>query len=348
MNRFDFEKLDEIVNQALTKKYVHGAVFHMATGDDKQSWIGAAGDMKSNRPYYIASINKQFVSAIILRLIFEKRLSFEDQIVKFMPESARQGLHILGGKDNTKEITIKHLLSNTSGLPCYLSDKPPGGVSAIKELEAGIDQPWPTDKVIERIKTMKPHFRPGEANRAMYIDTGHQLLNLVIEHVLERPVNDVLNQLFKDLNMSGTYVCEDVSDTNYIFPYYKNEQRDISKFITSTQNDIISTAEDQMLFIKAFVGGYFFPKEALKSLEDWKKIFFPFQYGIGIQKFYMPRVLSPLKAVPDMIGHCGSTGSVAFHVPSLDLYITGTTNQQANPSAAFQTIIKMVHCCSNS
>lgn len=161
-------------------------------------------------------------------------------------------------------------------------------------------------------------------------------------------LDEIVNQTFKDLNMSGTYVCEDVNDTNYIFPYYKNEQRDISKFITSTQNDIISTAEDQMLFIKAFVGGYFFPKEALKSLEVWKKIFFPFQYGIGIQKFYMPRVLSPLKAVPDMIGHCGSTGSVAFHVPSLDLYITGTTNQQANPSAAFQTIIKMVHCCSNA
>lgn len=348
MIRFDLDKLDDIVKQALSKKYVHGAVFHMATGDDKQNWIGASGNMKTNSPYYIASINKLFVSAIILHLIFEKRLSFEDQVVNFMPESARQGLHILGGKDNSNAITIKHLLSNTSGLPCYLSDKPPGGISAIKELVAGIDQSWPTEKVIERIKTMKPHFRPGEANRAKYIDTGHQLLNLVIEQLLERPVNEVLNQLFKDLNMSGTYVCEDVNDSNYIFPYYKNEQRDISKFITSTQNDIISTAQDQMLFIKAFMSVYFFPKEALKSLEAWKKIFFPFQYGIGIQKFYMPRILSPIKAVPDMIGHCGSTGSVAFYVPSLDLYISGTTNQQANPSAAFQTIIKMVHSCSNA
>jgi hypothetical protein len=34
---------------------------------------------------------------------------------------------------------------------------------------------------------------------------------------------------------------------------------------------------------------------------------------------------------------------VAFYVPDLDLYITGTTNQQANPSAAFQTLIKIVH-----
>jgi hypothetical protein len=44
-----------------------------------------------------------------------------------------------------------------------------------------------------------------------------------------------------------------------------------------------------------------------------------------------------------MIGHCGSTGTVAFYLPNMDIYITGTTNQQANPSAAFQTIIKMIH-----
>lgn len=234
------------------------------------------------------------------------------------------------------------MLSNTSGLPCYLSDKSENGFAVIKELEVGLDQAWPTDKVIERIKTLKPHFPPGEGNKAKYIDTNHQLFNVVIEKILDKPVKDVLNQLFFDLNMSQTYVCDDLKDDRYMFPYYKNEKRDISKFITSTQNDIISTAHDQMLFIKAFFNGYFYPKEQLKSLEVWKSIFFPFQYGIGIQKFYMPRLLSPLKAVPDMIGHCGSTGSVAFYVPDVDLYITGTTNQQANPSAAFQTLIKMV------
>ena len=146
-----------------------------------------------------------------------------------------------------------------------------------------------------------------------------------------------------DMEMPHTYICDDLDDRSYVFPYYRDNQRDISKFITSTQNDIISTANDQMHFIKAFFTGYFYPKEELKSLEKWNPIFFPFKYGIGIQKFYMPRLLSPLKAVPDMIGHCGSTGSVAFYIPDLDTYITGTTNQQANPSAAFQTMIKIVH-----
>ncbi|MFZ5986338.1 MAG: serine hydrolase domain-containing protein [Bacillota bacterium] len=343
MKNFDYDKLNQIIKQAVTKKYIHGAVFNVSLGGENQSWSGASGNMKIESRYYIASINKLFISSIILKLIDEGRLSFNDALAKFVPSNLIKGLHVYNGRDYSKDITILHMLSHTSGLPCYLADKPENGISAIKELEAGIDQPWPTAKVIERIKTMKPHFLPGEGKKAKYIDTNHQLLNLVIENVIGKPIKDVLNQLFFDLGMSHTYVCEDLNDISYVFPYYKNEKRDISKFITSTHNDIISNVHDQMLFIKAFFSGYFYPKEQLKLLEQWKKIFFPFQYGIGIQKFYMPRFLSPFKAVPDMIGHCGSTGSVAFYVPDVDLYITGTTNQQTNPGAAFQTMIKIVH-----
>lgn len=343
MKNLDHKKLNIILDKAVTKKYIQGAVFEVSLGDQSQTWSGAAGNMKADSQYYIASINKLVISSVILRLIAKGCLSFKDTLSKFIPSEVLKGLHIYEGRDYSNDITILHLLSNTSGLPCYLGDKPKNGVAAIKELEVGIDQPWPTEKVIERIKTMKPHFAPGEGSKAKYIDTNHQLLNLVIENVLGITVKDVLNQLFNDLDMSQTYVCKDLDNTSYVFPYYKNEKRDISQFITSTNNDIISTAHDQMTFIKAFFSGYFYPKEQLKSLEVWKTIFFPFKYGIGIQKFYMPRFLSLFKAVPDMIGHCGSTGSVAFYIPDVDLYITGTTNQQANPSAAFQTVIKIVH-----
>ena len=86
----------------------------------------------------------------------------------------------------------------------------------------------------------------------------------------------------------------------------------------------------------------FFPKERLGELEKWNSIFFPFKYGVGIQKFKIPRILSLFQSVPEMIGHCGSTGSVAFYVPDMDIYITGTVNQQAKPNVTFQTTIKII------
>ena len=97
-----------------------------------------------------------------------------------------------------------------------------------------------------------------------------------------------------------------------------------------------------MKFLKSFFNGYFFPKERLHELEQWNNIFFLFKYGIGIQKFYIARILSPFRPVPEMIGHSGSVGSVAFYVPEMEVYIVGMTNQLAQPNIAFQTMIKIL------
>jgi CubicO group peptidase (beta-lactamase class C family) len=69
---------------------------------------------------------------------------------------------------------------------------------------------------------------------------------------------------------------------------------------------------------------------------QWKPIFFPFKYGCGIQLFYTPAWINWIFKVPDMIGHIGSTGSIAFYVPQYQLYIAGTINQKASPGLAIQ------------
>lgn len=334
---------NQLVSKVLTKKYIYGVVFYISSDDKSIDLITAAGNMKENSQYYIASINKFFVSSIILKLHTQHKLDLRDRISKYLPEEVLQGLHIYKGKDYSHDLSIYHLLSHTSGLPCYLIDKKANGKKTMDELEAGIDQSWPIEKVIHEVKKMKTYFPPGKEGRAHYADTNHQILGLIIEKISGEAVNNVLKKLFQELNLTKTYVCEDVADKNYVPIYYKSKMRRLPLFLTSTQNDIISTAKDQMTFLKAFFSGYFFPKERLNELEKWNKIFFPFKYGIGIQKFYMPRMLSPFHPVPDMIGHCGSVGSVAFYVPDSGLYITGSINQQARPNIAFQTMIKIVN-----
>lgn len=335
--------LDQIISNVVTKKYIYGAVFCVSSKDGSADLISASGNIKDDEQYYIASINKYFVSAIILNLCLKNKLNLHDKISKYIPEQVINGLHIYKGKDYSNELSIEHLISHTSGLPCYLTDRQANGKIAIKELEAGIDQAWPIEKVIREVKRMKTHFPPGKQGRAKYGDTNHQILGLIIETVTEKPVNVILKNMFQELKLTKTYVCENVNDNNYTPIYYKSKIIRLPLFLTSTQNDIISTAKDTMTFLKAFFEGYFYPKERLNELEKWNKIFFPFKYGIGIQKFYMPRILSPYCPVPDMIGHCGSTGSVAFYVPDIDLYITGTINQQAMPNIAFQTMIKIIN-----
>lgn len=335
--------LEEIVTKATKGKDIYGAVFYVSTDDDSIDLISAAGNFKEDSRYYIASINKLYVSALVLKLSTEGKIALSNKISKYLSEEIIKGLHIYKGREYSKDLTIAHLLSHTSGLPCYLTDRKKDGKKAMTELEAGIDQSWSIDRVIEEIKLMKPHFSPGEEGKAKYIDTNHQILGLIIEEVAGKPINIALKDMFKELNMNETYVCEDVNDKSFVPIRYKSEIREIPLFLTSTQNDIISTARDQMIFLKKFFNGYFYPKERLQELEKWRNIFFPFKYGIGIQKFYTPRIISPFTSVPDMIGHCGSTGAVAFYVPDKKIYITGTTNQQAKPSVAFQTMIKIIN-----
>jgi D-alanyl-D-alanine carboxypeptidase len=335
--------LDQIVKNVITKKYIYGAVFYVSSDDNSIDLISASGNIKEDGQYYIASINKFFVSAIILKLYIKNKLNLYDKISKYLPEKAVRGLHVYKGKDYSNDISIAHPMSHTSGLPCYLIDKQANGKTAMKELEAGIDQAWPIEKVIQEVKRMKTHFPPGKEGRAKYIDTNHQILGLIIENITGEPVNIVLKNLFQELNLTKTYVCEDVNDKNYVPIHYKSETIHIPLFLTSTQNDIISTAKDTMIFLKAFFSGYLYPKERLNELEKWNNIFFPFKYGIGIQKFSIPRILSPFHPVPDMVGHCGSTGSVAFYVSDMDIYITGSINQQARPNIAFQTMIKIIN-----
>jgi hypothetical protein len=149
--------------------------------------------------------------------------------------------------------------------------------------------------------------------------------------------------MFDELNLKQTYVYQNTCNPDYIPIRYKSKIIEIPLYLSSTKNDIISTAKDQMRFLKAFFRGYFFPVDRMGELEKWNNIFFPFKYGIGIQKFSLPRIFSPFRHVPEMLVHGGSTGSVAFFLPEMDLYITGTINQQSRPNLAFQTMIKILN-----
>lgn len=335
--------LNRLVKQATAKRHIPGAVFNVSSENSNTDVVSASGNMNEDSRYYIASVNKLFISALILRLDSSGKLSIDDRISSYLDRQLVQGLHSFRGVDYSDSLTITHLMSHTSGLPCYLADRQANGRVAMSELQMSVDQAWPKDKVIQTVKSMKTHFPPGMKGKAQYSDTNYRILGMVLEEVTGKPVKVVLDNLFRELGMMQTRVCDDSRERNFVPIRYKSGEIQIPQFLTSTGDDIISTAGDQMAFLKSFFDGHFFPRERLPELEIWNKIFFPFKYGIGLQKFSLPRVLSPFHHVPEMIGHCGSTGSVAFYVPILGRYITGTVNQQSRPNVAFQTTIKIMN-----
>lgn len=336
-------KLDKIVEKTVAKKYIHGAVFHVASRDHSIDLISASGNILPDGLYYIASINKLFIAAITLRLVRENRISLSDQIAKYLPAEMMQELLVYQGKDYSGDIIVGQLLSHTSGLPCYLIDKRPEGPKVMEELLQGMDQAWSTEQVVAAVKKMKPKFWPGQKGKASYSDTNFRLMGRILEAVTEEPLDVILINLFHELNLHYTFVLGYNGEKVFVPIYVKENPVRIPRYLASTRHDIISNALDQMVFLKTFIDGYFYPKDKLQALVQWNRIFFPFKYSMGMQQFYIPRILSPFKAVPKMIGHSGSVGSVAFYVPEREIFITGTVNQANSPNIAFQTMIKIIN-----
>lgn len=343
MKHFNQETLDRIVAKNAKNKNIHGSVFQVESQDRSVSLISSSGNFTPDSSYYIASINKLIISFITLRQIQENKLQLSDKITAFLPSDTLKGLLVYDGKDFSDELTIRQLLSHTTGLPCYLIDKRPDGKKNMDLILNGNDQSWPLDKVLTEVKKMKPKFPPGTMGKASYSETNFRILDKILEVLTQKNIQYLMADIFQELGMKDTYVLDSVSATNCAPVYYKEHRISITEYWNSTQHDVASTATDQMKLIRAFFDGTYFTTEFIDGLKKWNNIFFPFKYGIGIQKFYIPRILSPFSKVPEIIGHCGSVGSIAFFVPGKNVYLTGTVNQTSDQRTVFQTMMSIVN-----
>ncbi|SES28673.1 CubicO group peptidase, beta-lactamase class C family [Gracilibacillus ureilyticus] len=327
--------MEEVVSNAVSKKNIFGAVLCVEKGDNSLSLINGAGNLTEDRSYFIASVTKLYVTAVLLKLRSENCLQLHDNISKYLSGNILHELHHYKGFDYSKHITIKQLMSNTSGIPDYFTS------DAISELTAGNDQKWGFEKVMASAKMKKPKFAPGK--KVQYSDTNFQLLGKIIETITEQDIHTVFRQfIFDELKLVDTYLYEDVNDTRPATMFYKEKELHLPKYMSSIgpEGGIVSTAKESMIFLKAFKNGHFFPKKYFDELKEWKVLFSPglFFYGVGIAN--QPISLKELKN--GLIGHWGQTGAFSFYHPKTDLYFTGTVNQFFGQSVAARMMLKII------
>jgi CubicO group peptidase (beta-lactamase class C family) len=339
----DKEKsLQTILNKIVDGKKVFGTSF--AIKKDTLVWNGVSGNLLKDQPYFIASTTKLFTTAIILKLREESKLSLDDQISKHIDKSILSGLHIYKVKDYSEELTIKHLLSHTSGLPDYFQGKGTSGKSLENEIIEGNDQFWTFEQAIERTKKMTPLFAPGTKGKANYSDANFQLLGKIIENITHKSYAENCKEfIIHPLGLSKTYLYQDSIDKTPKILYYKDNELNIPQAMTSFGADggMVSTSSDMLVFIEAFFTGKLFPSSYINELQEWNNIFFPMKSGIGIHLFKLPWIFNPTGAVPYFIGHSGLSGALAYYSPKEKIFVVGTVNQVAHPDISFKTMIKL-------
>lgn len=330
------------MDKTVDGKRIFGTSF--AIKKDNTAWRGNSGDISVDQPYFIASTTKLFTTAIILRLKSEGKLNLEDKISKFLDKVVVNGLHVYKGTEYSGDLIIKHLLAHTSGLPDYFQGKNSNGKSLEDKIKNGNDQRWTFEQAIERAKTLKPLFIPSTKNKAAYSDTNYQLLGKIIEAVTNKTYAENCNELIiQPLNLSTTYLYQHSADNRPKTLYYRSDKLLIPDAMASFGADggIVSTSADMLLFIEAFFSGKLFPAGYIGELQEWNRIFFPMQAGIGIHLFKLPWFFNPTGAVPYFIGHSGLSGALAYYSPKEHLYVAGTVNQVAHPDISFKTMIKL-------
>lgn len=134
-----------------------------------------------------ASIGKTFTGATILALAQENLLSLDDPVSKWLGD--RPWYSRL---PNHEEITIRHLLNHTSGIPDHVeSEDFARAFGRDAELQ---NEPMPPEKLISFTWDRQPLFKAGEG--WSYTDTGYILLGLIIEKITGRSYYEEVKRRF--------------------------------------------------------------------------------------------------------------------------------------------------------
>jgi CubicO group peptidase (beta-lactamase class C family) len=198
------KSLGAVLKPFVDKHTLAGAVTLVAN-KDKVLTLEAVGfaDIASKKPmaadamFWIASQSKPITAAALMMLVDEGKVKLDDPVVKYLPEFKDQWLAVEQDKDHVllkkpkKKMTIRHILSHTSGMP-FMS-----------ELEKPTLDLLPL-RVSVKSYAMTPLLaEPG--TKFQYSNAGINTAGRIIEVVSGMPYETFLDKrLFEPLGMKDT------------------------------------------------------------------------------------------------------------------------------------------------
>ncbi|MBE1559953.1 serine hydrolase domain-containing protein [Nonomuraea africana] len=212
------EKLQQVLDRAVAEVGVPGIVAEVR--DANGSWFGTAGvaDIESGARrqqgeyLHTGSSGKAFTAATLLALETEGRLSIEDPVNTWLP-----GVLDVNGYDGNK-ITIRHLLSNTSGL--FATGLAPELSHRYATRSGFVEHrfdAFTTEDLLRLTVSQPPVGAPGE--RFEYANGGFYLAGAIIEKVTGNGyAEEVERRVIRPLGLAHTYVRPS-GDTGYPDPH---------------------------------------------------------------------------------------------------------------------------------
>lgn len=186
------EKIDALLAAYNKQRYFNGSalvaekgkvILRKGYGLANMEWqIPNAPDTK----FRLGSITKQFTSMVIMQLAGEKKINLDQKITAYLPDYR---------KETGDKVTVRHLLSHTSGIPSYTSI--PGFI------QNQARDPYTVADFVKKFTSGDLEFEPG--SKWVYDNSGYFLLGAIIERVTGKTYEQAVKErIFDPLGMKDS------------------------------------------------------------------------------------------------------------------------------------------------
>jgi len=174
--------------------------------------------------FRLASFTKQFTAMAVMLLVHDGKLRYDERLTELFPEFPAYG----------RAITIRHLLTHTSGLPDYEDLMTGGNWTATHQI-----QDAEVLGLLERQTAGK--FAPG--SQWAYSNSGYVVLGLVVAKVSGAPFGQFLDaRIFRPLRMSHTLAF--VNGKNTVPRRAYGHRKDGERFVEADESATSATLGD--------------------------------------------------------------------------------------------------------
>ena len=321
LNRLN--SIEELITKDIEQNNLPGAV--VLVGDDKGIVYKRAFGIKNPETlekykdddiFRIASMTKAITSIAVLKLWEKGKIYLDDPIEKYIPEF--KGVEIFESfnekdssytsKQTTKKITVRQLLTHTSGIGYDFIDGNPS-IKAIYHkkkqsfMKNGVmcfcDEDVTIGEAIENLADVPLHHEPGEK---FTYGMGLDVLGYMIEIVSGKKLNEFFREeIFEPLEMNDTYFYLPTEKEDRLVPVLTKNENEWVIFEDDRFNEnypiegerkffaggcgLSSTVEDYYKFLSVFINNGNYKGKSFISKQTNDLIFqnqLPKEFGFGV------------------------------------------------------------------